>query len=132
MHSLTVTLHEARPREFNPTLNQKFLRERVSRLTLRVGVRLAVQAFFHFTHRARHGEALWCASERVWMGRRTYLHWALHDSGIDIPWLVAQAVDAPAAERDREKAVREELLALWTEQMRSLPRKSTPHWLPLP
>jgi hypothetical protein len=93
---------------------------------------LAVDARFQFTHRATHARALWCQSERVWLGSRTFLDWAMCEADIDIPWLVAQATDAPQTTDELRKAVRAELSALWAEQLTALPQKSTPRWPPLP
>jgi len=66
------------------------------------------------------------------MGSKTFLHWAMYDADIDIPWIVAKATDAPDTADELHKAVRAELIAYWTEQLAALPRKSTPAWPPLP
>jgi len=115
-----------------PTPRQRSLRHRASRLSLRRAVRLAVHAFFHFTHRAERTNALWSHSERVWLGNQTYLSWAMRDAAIDVPWLVADAADAPETPDELHQAIRAELTAYWAEQLASLPRKSTPGWLALP
>lgn len=116
----------------NPTPRQRSLRHRASRLPLRSAVRLAVHAFFHFTHRAERANALWSRSERVWLGNQTFLNWAMRDAGIAVPWLVAEAADAPDSAEELHEAIRNELLACWAEQLASLPHKSTPQWLALP
>jgi len=115
-----------------PTRRQLSVRHRASRLYLDAAVRLAAHAFFRFTHRARRAEALWSHGEGVWMGSKTFLHWAMYDADIDIPWIVAKATDAPDTADELHKAVRAELIAYWTEQLAALPRKSTPAWPPLP
>jgi len=115
-----------------PTRRQLSVRHRASRLYLHAAVRLAADAFFRFTHRAKRAEALWSHTERVWLGSRTFLHWAMCDARIDIPWLVAEVVDAPETVDELQKAVRAELIAYWAEQLAALPHKSTPQWLPLP
>jgi hypothetical protein len=99
---------------------------------LRRAVRLAVQKLFTFTHRDRAGGALWSRREQVWLGRSTFLQWALHEAAIDVPWLVSQSDGAPSTEEELETVVREELVLLWTHQLASLPSKTTPKWLPLP
>jgi hypothetical protein len=108
------------------------VRNRARRLHLRSAVRLAVHAFFHFTHRSKSTEALWCHSEGVWLGRKTFLNWAMGDAAIAIPWLVAEVDDAPDTADALRDAVRAELLAYWAEQLAALPGKSTPRWPPLP
>jgi hypothetical protein len=54
------------------------------------------------------------------------------DTGIDVPWMVGEATDAPEAADELQEAVRAELTAYWAEQLAALPRKSTPPWRPLP
>jgi len=93
---------------------------------------MAAHVFFRFTHRGERTEALWSRSERVWLGRRTYLNWAMCDDGIDISWLVAVVADAPETADELHEAVRAELIAYWAELLGSLPHKSTPRWPPLP
>ena len=115
-----------------PTFRQRSLRHRACNLSLHGAVRLAVHSFFHFTHRAERTMALWCGSERVWLGRQTFLTWAMGDAGIDVPWLVAGAADAPQTTDRLREAVNVELIAYWTEQLDSLPSKNTPRWLALP
>jgi len=115
-----------------PTPRQVSVRHRASRLYLRGAVRLAVHAFFHFTHRAKRAKALWSRSEGVWLGSQTFLNWAMCDANIDIPWLVAEAADAPETPDELQEAVRAELVAYWAEQLAALPSKSTPSWPPLP
>lgn len=114
------------------TRGQRRLRQRIAQLPLRRGVRLAARTFFGFTHRANFGNALWSDREGVWLGRATFLHWSLCDTAIDIPWLVADAADAPERSDELEEAVRRELMRYWAARLASLPRKDTPAWLPLP
>jgi hypothetical protein len=115
-----------------PSHEQRFLRRRASELSLRGAVRLAVRTFFQFSHRAERSTALWCRRERVWLGRQTYLSWAMDDAAIAIPGLVANAPDAPQTTDELHEAIREELIVYWTKQLASLPEKSTPRWLALP
>jgi hypothetical protein len=75
---------------------------------------------------------LWSDAERVWLGRATYLEWALRDPEIDIPWVVALATNAPGDAEAFQNAVREELSAYWVVQSARLPSGSKPRWLPLP
>ena len=124
--------HRIPPPPNGPTRRQLSVRDRASRLYLHAAVRLAAQAFFRFTHRAQRANALWCHSERVWLGSQTFLNWAMCDAEIDIPWMVADAADAPETADALHEAVRAELIAYWAEQLASLPRKSTPTWPPLP
>lgn len=116
----------------NHTGRQRRLRNHLGGRTLRRGVRTAVRAIFGFTHRSAAGEALWSERECVWLGRSTFLHWALHDAAIDIPWLVTETQGAPDTDDELQAAVRRELVRYWVDQLDSLPRKSTPAWLPLP
>ena len=115
-----------------PTPRQLSVRRRAGRLYLHAAVRLAAQAFFRFTHRAEPAEALWSHRERVWLGSRTFLQWAMCDDDIDIPWMVAVATDAPESADELQEAVRAELIAYWAEQLAALPCKSMPAWWPLP
>jgi hypothetical protein len=101
-------------------------------LTLRIAVRDCVDLFFRFTHRNSPSKSMWSEAERVWLGRATFLDWALRDPEIDIPWVVARAADAPPAADDLLQAVRDELAAYWTIQSGCLPSESKPRWLPLP
>ena len=113
-----------------PTPRQLSVRRRASRLYLHAAVRLAAEAFFRFTHRAEDFEALWSHGGHVWLGSQTFLHWAMGDAGIDVPWMVGEATDAPEAADELQEAVRAELTAYWAEQLAALPRKSTPSWRP--
>lgn len=115
-----------------PSPRQLSVRHRASRLPLCGAVRLAAHAFFHFTHRATSTKALWSRNERVWLGSQTFLNWAMCDAGIDVPWLVANVIDAPETEDELHEAVRVELIAYWLERLAALPCKSTPGWPPLP
>jgi len=115
-----------------PTHRQSSRRQRSRRLTLQIAVRHAVDVFFRFTHRDSPSKSLWSETERVWLGRATFLDWAFRDPEIDIPWVVARAADAPPAADDLLKAVRDELSAYWTVQSECLPCERKPRWLPLP
>jgi hypothetical protein len=115
-----------------PSHRQRWRRQRSRRLTLRIAVRHAVDVFFRFTHRDTPSKSMWSATERVWLGRTTFLNWSLRDPEIDIPWVVARAAGAPPAADDLVEAVRDELTAYWTVQSECLPSERKPRWLPLP
>jgi hypothetical protein len=115
-----------------PTRRQRSIRRRSRRLPLDSAVRFAAHAIFRFKCRAVQGKALWSETERVWLGTQTYLHWALYDDDIDIPWAVATSIGAPDDALLLRSVVRQELLSYWADRMASLPRRSRPHWLPLP
>jgi hypothetical protein len=99
---------------------------------LRGAVRFAAGAFFRFKYRAAKATALWSSAEHVWLGRETFLYWAMWDTDIDIPWVVALALDAPPDADSLRAAVRAELAEYWEKQMTSLPRTGKPRWMPLP
>jgi hypothetical protein len=115
-----------------PSTVQQTLRRRARQQTLHAGVRLAADALFGFTRRANNAKALWSETASVWLGNATFLHWAMNDSDINIPWVVASAADAPQSARALRQAVRLELADYWAEQLAALPRASTGNWLPLP
>ena len=115
-----------------PSTTQRTVRRRVSRLDLLPAVRQAVDSFFDFTHRASDAKALWSETATVWLGRTTYLHWALDDEDIDIPWLVARTRNTPEDANKLRETVKSELDAYWSVCLSSLPRTSTCGWLPLP
>ena len=115
-----------------PSARQRTVRRRASGRPLQNAVRLAADAFFHFTHRAKRAKALWSDTERVWLGSQTFLDWSMSEGEIHMLWVVATAADAPSAADELRKAVHAELVAYWADQMASLPRKSNPQWLPLP
>lgn len=114
------------------TARQRSIRCRSTRLALGQAVRKAANAFFRFRYRATHAKALWCGTRRVWLGNQTFLHWALWDARIDIPWVVARSSNAPEGEDALRDAVSAELMAYWADKMASLPRRDKPRWLPLP
>ena len=111
---------------------QRTVRRLASGRSLRAAVRMATFTFFRFTHRKKAGEALWSDTERVWLGNETFLYWAIFDTEIDIPSVVATAADAPETPDELRKAVRSELTAYWADKVASLPRRERPRWLPLP
>jgi hypothetical protein len=115
-----------------PSGRQWSVRRRAGRLSFKGAVRLAADMFFRFTHRASRSKALWSETERVWLGNKTFLNWALRDAHIDIPWVVALAADAPQTTDELDNAVRAELVAYWADRLASLPQRSAPGWLPLP
>jgi hypothetical protein len=117
---------------FCPSGRQRFVRHRSSGLSLHRAVRLAVDVFFRFDSRAVQSKSLWSATERVWMGHTTFLDWAIRDGGINIPWVVATANDAPKAPEQLREAILAELMSYWRARLGSLPRRALPHWLPLP
>lgn len=114
------------------TSRQRSMRCRSSQLALPEAVRKAVHVFFRFRYRARQSKSLWCGAGRVWLGRQTFLHWALFDAQIDIPWVVATSREAPKDANALRKAVRAELSDCWVNKMASLPCTENPNWHPLP
>src|SRR3990172_8498800 len=104
-----------------PSAFQRSVRHRAGGLCLHKAVQVAVNLLFQFTHRAEHASALWCAREHVWLGSRTFVNWAMCDAGIDIPWVVAKASDAPRSSGAFDKAVRVELESYWEEHLTTLP-----------
>jgi hypothetical protein len=99
---------------------------------LKKAIRFAVDVCFHFNCRAAQGKALWCETERVWLGSDTFLHWAIWVDDINIPWAVATATGAPKDVEQLRGEVLRELAAYWADRMAALPRRGKPHWLPLP
>jgi len=124
--------HSFSPGANTPTARQRYVRSRSSRASLECAVRFAVDVFFGFRYRSTGASALWCETERVWLGNETFVDWALCDADIGIPWAVATALDAPENPDELREAVRAELIAYWTLQMASLPSNEHPRWLPLP
>ncbi len=108
------------------------LRNRIAPRRLRLAVQAAVQRLFAFTHRDQAAGALWSCREQVWLGRSTFVSWAMHEAAIDLPWLVANSAGAPHSDKELQTAVQDELISLWKEPLVSLPSMSTPGWLPLP
>jgi hypothetical protein len=115
-----------------PSGRQISVRRRLRHLAVRRAVCCAANAFFCFKSRSVKAKALWSGTERVWLGRETFLHWALWDTGINIPWVVAEAMGAPAAPDELRAVVGAELAAYWERQLTALPRRGKPDWLPLP
>ena len=114
------------------TSRQRSVRCRSSSVSLENAVCHAVDLFFGFKYRDPRSAALWCDTQRVWLGSETFLYWALWDADIDIPWVVATALDAPEDAGELREAVRAELSAYWEDRTASLPRTGQPRWLPLP
>lgn len=115
-----------------PTCRQRSIRRRARRYSLKKAVRFAVDVSFHFTGRAVQVKALWSETERVWLGSKTFLDWAMCIENIDIPWSVATAAGAPQDTEELREAVLEELNAYWSNRLAALPPQERPHWLPLP
>lgn len=111
---------------------QKAVRRHSVGLPLKSAVRFAAQVFFHFDRRASGRNSLWSAAQRVWMGSETFMHWAILDAEIDIPWLVATAAGLPEDEGQQREAIRRELVDYWTDRIAVLPTGGRPRWLPLP
>ncbi len=111
---------------------QRRVRQRARRLCFEAAVCYSADAWFGFTHRASAGKSLWSDKEHVWLGNTTFLCWALDSGQIDIPRIVAGTDGAPEDETELHEAVKSVLAAYWAECLASLPRKSTPRWLPLP
>jgi len=127
-----ANVHSHSPATNAPTARQRSVRSRSNRASLECAVRFAVDVFFRFKYRSTRANALWCETERVWLGSQTFIHWALWDADIGIPWTVATATDAPQNPDELREAVRAELTAYWALQMASLPPTEQPCWLPLP
>ncbi len=111
---------------------QQAIGRQVGGRSLRRAVRLAAFAFFRFTHTSSSGEALWSESQRVWLGKKTFMHWSLSDPDIDIPRTVATAADVPPTPEMLEGMVRRELNRYWADKLTSLPCREAPGWMPLP
>lgn len=114
------------------TLRQRSLRCRLSHVALGKAIQKAVDALFRFEYRATQARALWSETGRVWLGCETFLHWALLDAQVDIPWIVAKSPDAPQGDVALRDAVRAGLKAYWVDKLASLPSRARPQWLPLP
>jgi hypothetical protein len=91
-----------------------------------------VDLFFRFTHRHPRAKVLWSHTAQVWMGSETYLNWALGDSQIDIPWIVATTLNAPEDANELREVVHTELEAYWKDRIASLSSKARPSWRALP
>ena len=111
---------------------QRAIGRQVGGRSLRRAIRLAAFGFFRFTHSSSSAEALWSESQRVWLGKKTFMHWAMTDPEIDIPRTVATAADVPAAPEALRRIVRGELTRYWADKLVSLPRREAPGWMPLP
>jgi hypothetical protein len=111
---------------------QRAIRRHVDGQPLPGAIRLAAFAFFRFTHSSSSGEALWSDSQHVWLGKKTFMHWAMFDPEINIPHSVSTAADVPAAPEALGKIVRTELNRYWTYKLRSLPHREDKGWIPLP
>jgi len=114
------------------TCRQRSIRRRAHRYSLKKAVRFAVDVCFRFSGRAVQFKALWSETERVWLGSKTFLDWAMHIENIDIPWAVATAAGAPEDTEELREAVLAELNAYWSNRLAALPSRERPHWLPLP
>ena len=114
------------------TNRQRSIRRHCCKLALKNAVRFAADVCFRFRCRAIQGKALWSDAERVWLGRDTFLHWAISLEDIDIPWAVATAAGAPMDVEQLRGAVHAELVSYWVERLAALPRQKCPNWLPLP
>ena len=114
------------------TCRQRSIRRRARRYSLKKAVRFAVDVSFRFSGRAIQVKALWSERERVWLGSKTFLDWAMCVENIDIPWAVATAVGAPENVEQLREAVLAELHSYWADCLESLPDKERPRWLPLP
>src|SRR5262249_21775037 len=117
-------------RNLNP--RQQAIGRQVDGRSLRRAVRLAAFAFFKFTHSNISGDALWSDRQRVWLGKKTFTHWAMGDPDIDIPRTVATAADVPVTPEALRRVVRRELDRYWNDKLASLPSREAPGWMPLP
>ena len=111
---------------------QRRVQRRARRLCFKAAIRLAADELFGFTHRATGAKALWSDNVYVWLGKATFVYWAMGEVQIDIPRIVADTDGAPDNVDDLHKAVLVELTAYWADRLASLPPKSNPGWLPLP
>jgi len=114
------------------TVGRGVARRPSSRTSLRMTIRFGVDALFRFKYRSTRSNALWCQTQRVWLGQKTFIHWALCDNEMEIARAAARAADAPQNAAELQQAIREELGAYWTVLLASLPRTTQPFWLPLP
>jgi hypothetical protein len=108
------------------------IRRQSCRLPLKSAIRRAVESCYRFKGRSMLGKALWSETERVWIGRDTFLHWSLCLADIDIPWAVATAVGAPHDTDQLRDAVQTELASYFADRLGDLPYQDRPNWLPLP
>ncbi|MGA2259220.1 MAG: hypothetical protein ABSG53_31490 [Thermoguttaceae bacterium] len=114
------------------TCRQRSIRRRARQYSLKKAVRFAVDVCFRFSGRAVQVKALWSETERVWLGSKTFLDWAMWIENIDIPWVVATAAGAPTDVEELRDAVLAELNSYWADRLAALPSKERPNWLPLP
>ncbi len=114
------------------TCRQRSIRRRARHYSLKEAVRFAADVCFRFSGRAVHTKALWSDTERVWLGNKTFLDWAMCIENIDIPWAVATATGAPEDVGELREAVLTELNSYWADCLAALPAQERPHWLPLP
>jgi hypothetical protein len=114
------------------TARQRSIRRRARRYSLQKAVRFAVDVYFRFSGRSGQTKALWSEKERVWMGSKTFLDWAMMIENIDIPWAVATAAGAPSDVAQLRDAVLVELNSYWANRLEVLPAREWPNWLPLP
>jgi hypothetical protein len=114
------------------TGRQRRIRRESSRLPLKNAIHLAADVCYRFKGRSPQGKALWSETERVWLGRDTFLHWSLRLEDIDIPWAVATAVGAPHDTDQLCDAVQTELTSYFADRLQALPCQEQPNWLPLP
>jgi hypothetical protein len=114
------------------TCRQRSIRRRARRFPLKKAVRFAADVCFRFSGRAVQVKALWSETERVWLGSKTFLDWAMSVENIDIPWVVATAVGAPTDLEQLRGEVLAELNCYWSDCLAALPSKERPNWLPLP
>jgi hypothetical protein len=111
---------------------QRSIRRHCRGLTLKDATRYAVDICFSFSCRATESKSLWSETERVWLGRETFLHWSICLADINIPAAVNSAISAPEDNDQLCNAVRAELIDYWVEKIAALPRRTRPRWLPLP
>jgi hypothetical protein len=114
------------------TGRQRAIRRHARHCSLPQAVRYAVDVCFRFSGRAVQVKALWSETERVWLGSKTFLDWAMCVENIDIPWSVATAAGAPEDVEQLREAVLAELNSYWADRLAVLPSQERPHWLPLP
>ena len=92
---MTNTCLAIRP-EDGPSDRQRSMQRRIGYLPFGKAVGFAANAFFRFKYRAIKAAALSSNGAPPGWDVKRSSNWALCDSGIDIPWVVAEAAGAAA------------------------------------
>ena len=101
-------------------------------IPLKQAVRFAADVCFRFSGRAVQVKALWSETERVWLGSKTFLDWAMCDREHRYPLGRGHGSRVPADVEQLRDEVLAELNSYWTDSLAALPSKERPNWLPLP